>query len=111
MTQEEQQREILKAVGWERAGDMQVAPGLSYPAYKLRGTDDEPRISLPNFINDLNAWYDVEQSMDPFVRINYLKTLSTIVPVIQGAGEMSVALASSEQKAEAYLKALNLWTE
>ena len=110
MTQEQQQEAILKAVGWERDGDIQVAPGVTYPAFKLRGSDDEPRISLPNFINDLNAWHDAEQNMDSFIRLEYLKILSTLVHV-QGAGNLAVGLASAEQKAEAYLKAQNIWSE
>jgi hypothetical protein len=110
MTQEQQQEAILKAVGWERVGDMQVAPGITYPAFKLRGSDNEPVISLPNFINDLNAWYDAEQNMDPFIRLEYLKTLSSIV-FVQGAGDLAVGLASAEQKAEAFLKAQNIWSE
>jgi len=59
----------------------------------------------PNYCNDLNAMHEAEKMLGGDQRFVYWHNLNSIV-----LGTVHVAFATAAQRAEAFLKTLNLWT-
>ena len=109
MKPEEQRIAIAEACGWT------PTPNGHYtmdPA-GLGGQFVHP-LNLPNYLNDLNAMHEAEKvliAMDDgrnagSTRYLYAANLYNLVPI----GQQPIT-ATAAQRAEAFLKTLNLWKE
>ena len=67
----------------------------------------------PDYANDLNAMHDVELEMDQALWNDYADWLWRLVDYgdIAYPNKLIVAMASAEQKAEAYLRTVGKWVE
>lgn len=108
MTPEQQRIAIAEACGWERVSV------IGYPAHPKEWDDIA---QLPNYLNDLNAMHEAVSSLNPGLRDTYLDILTEQVVhknAIDLDGSihdrnMPVVHATAAQRAEAFLRTLNLW--
>lgn len=121
MTEQEQQLAILKATGWEFNETVQrwVAPNTAPIAGRL--------VDVPDYLNDLNAMHEAEKTCILAKGLTktysaYLYEIINQTPVEATGleyddlvlGEEVSALrihATASQRAEAFLRTLNLWKE
>ena len=73
---------------------------------------------LPDYLNDLNAMHEAEKVLDdsyeakpPRQCVSYAKLLQRIGATTNGGkSDFGIANSTASQRAEAFLKTLNLWT-
>lgn len=110
MKPEEQRIAIAKACGWTDIDLFQLRKGDDKPWYtwgaapdNWHGEDCAPW--LPDFLNDLNAMHEAEKFLiERLLEMEYRETLGDIVGQYQ-----CIWHATASQRAEAFLKTLNLW--
>ena len=102
MTEQEMRIAIAEACGWKRKGyKMWTNPAdLSW----------EYASGLPDYLNDLNAMHEAEKALDQMQARAYADNLA------ESKQDGTCASChmwhqSAAQRAEAFLKALNIWTE
>jgi hypothetical protein len=96
MTPEQQRIAIAEACGWTE---------MRMGASDLIGTSPDGRISwqLPDYLNDLNAMHEAEKVLTKEQRWEYIGNLGT-----EEAFTWTCLHATAAQRAEAFLKTLNL---
>lgn len=99
MNKEKQQIKIAEACGWRLFSsfdNLWAAPGhvVEY---------DCDAYPLPDYLNDLNAMHEAEEMLGATQMHHYGQWLQNIYGPIYRA--------TAEQRAEAFLKTLNLWEE
>ena len=101
MTQEQQQRiKIAEVRGWLKITKLDS---------DLHGWQEQgPLEPLPNYPYDLNAMHDAESVLNLSQWDTYESHLKSITAQ---AGVYSPIRATAAQRAKAFLKTLNLWTE
>ncbi len=62
----------------------------------------------PNYLNDLNAMHEAEKVLTPGQRVTYIAILLPITGTVQ-QDLWFCAHATAAQKAESFLRCLNLW--
>ena len=97
MTPEAQQIAIAKACGWrkDKRGLGWLSPSGEYS-------------ELPDYLNDLNAMHEAEKTLTFHQETDYIAHLMRQhkdYPMTQGF------MATAAQRAEAFLRTLNLWTD
>ncbi len=102
MNPDEQRIAIAKACGWSKF----TPDTIQYTARRADGKWG----GLPDYLNDLNAMHEVEKQLNTPVHMqkhawNNYKTM------LEDATNGSSFHATAAQRAEAYLRTLNLWTE
>lgn len=113
MTPKAQRIAIAEACGWNSIGMFNGNP--KQPSGFPPGIDKGPE-SLPDYTTDLNAMHDAEKVLTEKQQVWYLQKL-TQVRFKQGVGGMigcmidKTTFATAAQRAEAFLRCLNLWTE
>ena len=98
MKPEEQRIAIAEAVGWT---------GIYYNQGVWMGTrpkEDRDSYYLPDYLHDLNAMHEAENTLTKKQKKEYEENLSGL----KYCGFM-LCFATSSQRAEAFLKTLNLW--
>ncbi len=100
MTHQEINEAIAEAYGFTREED--YLDGRQCWTYK--GGNVCEFTEVPEFCNDLNAMHDAEKVLVREQRFAYWHELNNIV-----MGTVHVAFATAAQRAEAFLKTLNLW--
>jgi hypothetical protein len=100
MTPEAQRIAIAKAHGYT---------WLSNPIRTRTPSGAEGSYDIPDYLNDLNAMHEAEKTLDPLhpYKAPWLFYRTAILDL---AGDQNQH-ATASQKAEAFLRALNLWTE
>jgi hypothetical protein len=108
MNKERQRIAIAKACGWKENHDQGWGKPNIYD-------DDEPLVywhahELPNYLNDLNAMHEAEKSLLLKKQMLYQGMIGKVT------GNKCPALfrqihATAAQRAEAFLRALNLWNQ
>lgn len=115
MTPEQQQAAIAKACGWKGISPKYLtgyAPWRPTP-YSERVMGDLESIPLdplPDYLNDLNAMNEAEKQMlekHPDLRKVYRRILIEVCD----DGSYYYWQATATQRAEAFLRTLNLWQE
>ena len=112
MTEKQINMAIAYATDWKATTD----GGICW------GPDNEPIITPPNYCGDLNPMHEAEKVFDTAAtdtRSLWLDTLSVVIewPQTKNAHELrfevqyGTARATARQRAEAFLRTLNLWTE
>ncbi len=108
MTPEAQRIAIAEACGWrprrsETNSDWHVTVNGEWRSIVIWDGPDGERSTLspPDYLNDLNAMYGAEKLLMDERSITYKKELERVSCIWH---------ASAAQRAEAFLKTLNLWT-
>lgn len=101
---EAQRIAIAEACGWKNC------VGGSGLVTRYKGTPSETtvRVTLPNYLTDLNAMHEAEKVLTPLQWFSYSALLTKIV----GAKDQEYYLnlhATAAQRAEAFLRTLNLF--
>ena len=99
MTPEQQRIAIAEACGWYFMDD-----SWHYP-------NGANAITTPDYLNDLNAMHEAVKSLPQNLKPRYFACLCAVVSgaiSLNGYSEATEAIAA--QRAEAFLKTLNLWT-
>lgn len=96
MKPEQQRIKIAKACGWLKITKLDS---------DLHGWQEQgPLEPLPDYLNDLNAMHEVEKVFNAVQRVQYMEKLGY-------PHNTSCTFAASAQRAEAFLRTLNLWEE
>jgi hypothetical protein len=123
MSADEQRIAIATASGWTRIEMVRVtfrSENYSGPEHVPVGNPPHAksevknwRWDVPDYINNLNAIHESESSLDEKQLNEYGFALDAVVE--RDLGDIPsyghLAHATAQQRAEAFLKALNLWTE
>lgn len=108
MDKEKQRIKIAEACGWKTASD---SPNWTYYRPDARGWNGE----LPDYLNDLNAMHEAEKVLTDEQDLEYSEFLALVVKARWGANNscdmQRLRSATAAQRAEAFLKTLNLWGE
>lgn len=115
MSKQEQRIAIAEACGWKWVNhpDFHNTPGWGWEAPgHYHGFDDyksekelKAHSQLPDYLNDLNAMHEAEKVLDGMCQLNYLGKLHENNHYCSWGG----TCATASQRAEAFLKTLNLW--
>lgn len=112
MTNEEQRIAIAKACGWHRCGPHPNTNSLvGFPKDVEPSMDDWEVV--PNYLNDLNAMHKVEKvlTFEQWSKyVDHLIDSSEAIEDIPIRGYESIH-ATAAQRAEAFLRTLNLWKD
>lgn len=117
MTDDEINETIARSLGWTGSGEKWVDPtGKKHEVW-----GDGSGLACPDGVNDLNVMYEAEKHapIEYWVKLAQLCGLNstrayedinnTFWPSIQGKMIGKIAGATARQRAEAYLRTLNLW--
>lgn len=106
MTQEQQRIKIAEACGWKRHPlQMNKNFWIHFPSEKQARDDSD----LPDYLNDLNAMHDVE--IDYIIPNGLWDDYVTHLKNLMKDGKRFWGQATAGQRAEAFLRTLNLWKE
>ena len=115
MTPEEQQIAIAEACGWTKIG----WNGVYQNWLGVSPSEERDKHPIPDYLNDLNAMHEAEGRHDFDMHNNrYGRILAEVVTgQPQGSHHITanwwtikrIARATAAQRAEAFLKTLNLW--
>lgn len=115
MNTEQQRIAIAEACGWTKvkAARIQASFSLTWRDF-VNGlppdaAKDDPYSAVPDYLNDLNAMHEAEQKMEYWD--GYISNLKFICgdPQSEGYSTHKAYRATAAQRAEAFLKTLNLW--
>jgi hypothetical protein len=96
MKPEQQRIAIAQACGWHT---------IAFDRGWIEAGDGETQAMIPDYLNDLNAMHEAERTMgDPQLWDEYQSYLSDAMRNIGW-----IYHATAAQRAEAFLKTLNLW--
>lgn len=116
MNTDKQRVGIAEACGWRikqiHETTFVYPPGSPVGNGYLGALPDSPEILglLPDYLADLNAMHEAEMALSDTTRMSYINNLA----IATGGNEWSkwpTATATAAQRAEAFLKTLNLWEE
>ena len=106
MTPEQQRIKIAEACGWKRHPlQMNKNFWIHFPSEKQARDDSD----LPDYLNDLNAMHDVE--IDYIIPNGLWDDYVTHLKNLMKDGKRFWGQATAGQRAEAFLRTLNLWKE
>jgi len=105
MNKEQQRIAIAEACGWrikrrDITGFNVWEPGSKLPAQLSNNLESK----IPNYTGDLNAMHEAEKVLINRNEQIYFENLHDV------AGNLTFYRATAAQRAEAFLKTLNLWT-
>jgi len=92
------------------------AEGPRWSSYKTGlSLNHAQRVSLPDYLNDLNAMHEAEKGLTPEQRDTYICHLGTVVghwDIFEDIGAVdAIATATAAQRAEAFLRTIGKWTD
>lgn len=110
MTPQEINIEIAKVCGWtlfeHECGLWSGLHNGTYIRYKCGVSENHAKIvCFPDYHDDLNAMHEAENVLDSNQLVNYCRQLQTIC----GDWKLDAIRATAAQRAEAFLRTLNLW--
>lgn len=117
MTPEAQRIAIAKVCGWEwMAGEELDISADQYGWGKIPISSKDWRAGigfqqLPNYCEDLNAVHEAEKVLNKTLRLFYQSRLMKSQKADLVAGFWFLIHATAAQRAEAFLRTLNLWEE
>ncbi len=104
MNKEQQRIKIAEACGFDKSHWLELKGGIVF------GTSG----SLPDYLNDLNAMHEAEATLDCVQQFAYAAYLYYGDPHEHAWDQVAafeIAHATAAQRAEAFLRTLNLWEE
>jgi len=105
MTPEQQQIAIAEACGWTHHTIDDHTYWWHEENNKTLPPDDDGMRSCPDYLNDLNAMHEAEKVLRPILSERYYRRLREQI----GSYDLAIS-ATAAQRAEAFLRTLNLWT-
>ncbi len=118
MSPEQQRIKIAEACGWKiidfNRGDKLPDVVPSKTTYWDKERKYKPYPAIPDYLNDLNAMHEVEATLDCVQQFAYAAYLYYGEPHEHAWDQVAafeIAHATAAQRAEAFLKTLNLWEE
>ena len=99
MNPEQQRIAIAEACGWFHMDSCWHFPNGA------KATADGGPDNVPDYLNDLNAMHEAENMLESNQEQSYFELLHDI------AGNLTFYRATAAQRAEAFLKTLNLWNQ
>jgi hypothetical protein len=111
MTPEEQCIAIAEACGYRKGENKPLwwACPIGQP-FKACGVED-----LPDYLNDLNAMHEAEKVLNPEQRAEFIRCIwDQVAPSCTNYINHAcyfIAHATAAQRAEAFLRTLNLWKD
>lgn len=102
MTNKEKRIAIAEACGFTNA----MHKIKNYPTWEHRDGRRCTFVQLPNYLNDLNAMHAAEKYLTGPQQYQYIGILGTITGEVR-----SRVMATSQQRANAFLKTLGLYTD
>jgi len=121
MSPEKQRTVIAEACGWIKCHECDDGGGCAF--WWKHDEDRTGRAThfLPDYLLDLNALQEVEKGLDFDQQEDFINELSAIMGNDDGDSDsylqwfhqeaFAVAHATASQRAEAFLKTLNLWED
>ena len=109
MKKEAQRIAIARACGWEgiKLHWVYHSDTSTEGCNTLKGLLDGSLKVVPDYLNDLNAMHEAEKVLDNYQIDQYIYELDEIFD----PEKSKTPLATAAQRAEAFLKTLNLWTD
>lgn len=113
MKKQEQILAIAKACGWNPRV-------ITYNAGTAWAVVSDDIRAIPGYLNDLNAMHEAEQMLWPLtdslndnwsVYLGWIESLSGHGGCSENQQAFRMIQATAEQRAEAFLRTLNLWTD
>ena len=117
MSPEKQRIKIAEACGWRCAKHVAEFDKIHATMCWIKPSADEWQTQeLPDYLNDLNAMHEAEKVLTQDRMIDYSrhvgKTVTMYLPASRAAWmDFRLIHATAAQRAKAFLKTLNLWTE
>jgi hypothetical protein len=125
MTPDEQRIAIARACGWTGTEEDYTYYGFTQniPMTRTRWTNPsggQTTLTLPDYLNDLNAMHDAEKAKEMAFNSDYAYWLAHVAVRDRGLNEdkldvgdgYQIALTTTaSQRAEAFLRTLGLWQE
>jgi hypothetical protein len=112
-----QQIAIAESCGWTYTKTVHNPDPTAYGRHPTH-TDDVPwALPLPDYLNDLNAMHEAEQSVwdrDWNLRFYFVDHLARIINPVHGYRMLSgedLLDATAKQRAEAFLRTIGKWEE
>jgi hypothetical protein len=111
MNKQEQRIKIAEACGWELV-DYYPRGILKKPIFKWRAPNEKAKkelphyLDIPDYLNDLNAMHEAEKVLDKLpLREGWNLYIDSLRKLENGY------TATASQRAEAFLRTLNLWED
>jgi hypothetical protein len=109
MTPEQQRIAIAEACGWEKNTDSMIAH--CFPEQMKSPTNGHVKI-IPDYLSDLNAMHEAEKVLKYEKLPVYVHILRhEILMKDEGVSDFDLLHATAAQRAEAFLRCLNLWQD
>lgn len=113
MTPEKQRIAIAKACGWT-AFKEEIHPAITY-LWAFPPEDEGSFDIVPDYLTDLNAIHEAEKVLDDAKWFEYMLNLMDVCQRHFDLGKWTCVQvcmsATAAQRAEAFLRTLNLWEE
>lgn len=111
MTDIEMRIAIAEACGWKQTHIMQMGPKGKYVRTYQKGRGKLHQ-KLPDYLNDLNAMHEAEKAAGFHANTSEGRKLTQKYAHLIGAEcESWKGYATARQRAEAFIKTLNLWKD
>lgn len=116
ITDEEKRIKIAEACGWKLipADNVGAAARLFYGDVWWRDAENNTVASidqLPDYLNDLNAMHEAEKVLKVEQHFTFQVELARVINTITYPLNFALLHSTAAQRAEAFLRTLNLWTE
>lgn len=108
MTLDQQRIAIAQACGWTPESGVMPYDGVEFP-WTIWHKDGKTHNSCPDYLNDLNACHEMEQVLTSEQHIDHMEWLG-MCSDDYGQKIWAYVHATASQRAEAFLRTLNLWT-
>lgn len=109
MKPEAQRIEIAEACGWEVRRTTNGEVCQSWQGWRTQDEDEQSQ-PVPNYLSDLNAMHETEKMLfDLNLWDEYESHLNKVCEVFTLYPHRHLIHATAAQRAEAFLKTLNLW--
>jgi len=119
MTPEKQRIAIAEACGWTDcyydASRCAVAPTGMLTRYAGTPSEVTIRVGLPDYLSDLNAMHDAEDTLFGSVYDRYYNEIAKLIDPYDSDtarfADFAVINATAAQRAEAFLRTIGKWEE
>lgn len=89
---------------------IKIAEACGYGGYiPLRNSLGKPNSLLPDYLNDLNAMHEAEKVLSERNHFLYASILAKLCGDVVNNNRTWYHLSTARQRAEAFLRTLNLW--
>jgi len=106
MKPEQQRIKIAEACGWK------VHPNDRFIVIPPNSPHSvQPLSTIPDYLNDLNATHEAEKVLTPIQQALFVSKILQILSPSKFPQSFRIIHATATQRAEAFLRTLNLWEE